>query len=332
MGIAEILCPEAGSRRKIVVMGSPLISVLMPVWNGAEYLRDAVESILDQTFSSFELIVVDDGSTDSTLDILGTYTDPRLKVFRREHAGIVSALNFGVAQAQADWIARQDADDVSHPSRLESQWLSVKERPEVALCYTNFQVLDGQIVRPAPARFPRSRALVALKLCFQCPITHGTVMFRKSAFHLAGGYREEERHAEDYSLWTRMIGSGPFIAVSKVLVSLRIHRESSSRLNEPEQLRLTNEIGVRHCESFLRLNQEEARHAHEVLSASPGDGNLSGWVWFLQHCLPRMRWKSLEAYAWIIKRTLKQIYAVVRPTPKREASSGERGARTAPRQ
>ena len=304
-------------------MGAPLISVVMPVWNGAEYLREAVDSILDQTFSNFEFIVINDGSTDSTPDILGSYKDPRLKVFRREHAGIVSALNFGVAQAQADWIARQDADDISDPDRLELQWLSVKERPDVMLCYTDFHVLDGQTVSPAPARFPRSRALVGLKLCFQCPITHGTVMFRKAAFHLTGGYREEERHAEDYSLWARMIEQGEFVGIPKALVKLRVHQQSVSRQNQDIQNKLTEEIGIRHCERFLQLNRKEAHRAHQVLNASSGNSNLSDWMWFLRHCLPRSRWKSLEAYAWIIKRTLRQIYAVVRPTPKHEASPAE---------
>ena len=282
----------------------------MPVWNGAEYLREAVESILNQTFPNFEFIVIDDGSTDSTPGILKSYEDPRLKVFRQEHAGIVSALNFGVTQAQADWVARQDADDVSHPRRLELQWLSVQERSDVALCYTNFQILDGQIVRPAPARFPRSKALIALKLCFQCPITHGTVMFRKSAFRLAGGYQEEERHAEDYSLWTRMVEIGEFVGVSRALLTLRVHQQSVSRQNQDAQLRLTQEIGIRSCESVLRLNREEARRAYEVLNASPGDRKLREWSWFLTHCLSDLRWKSAELYAWLLVQTGKTLFPV----------------------
>jgi Glycosyltransferases involved in cell wall biogenesis len=297
-------------------MASPVISVLMPVWNGAEYLREAVESILNQTFSNFEFIVIDDGSTDSTPDILGSYKDPRLKVFRQEHAGIVSTLNFGVAQAQADWIARQDADDVSHPRRLELQWLSVQERSDVALCYTNFQVLDGQIVRPAPARFPQSKALVTLKLCFQCPITHGTVMFLKSAFHLAGGYQEEERHAEDYSLWTRMAESGEFVGVSRALLTLRVHQQSVSQQNRDAQVRLTKEIGIRQCQRLLRADPDKARRAYEVLNASPGDRKLREWGWFLTRCLPDLRWKSAELYAWLTAQTFRILFGKI--TPKRE--------------
>ena len=112
---------------------APLISVLMPVWNGEEYLRESIDSILGQTFSNFEFIVIDDGSTDSTPEILRSYQDPRLRIFRLEHAGIVSALNFGVDQAQTGWIARQDADDVSDPRRLEFQWREVNACPDATL-------------------------------------------------------------------------------------------------------------------------------------------------------------------------------------------------------
>ena len=87
----------------------------MPVWNGERYLREAVDSILNQTMDDFELLVIDDGSTDSTPDILRSYADPRLHVHRLEHAGIVVALNHGLTHARAEWIARLDADDISQP-------------------------------------------------------------------------------------------------------------------------------------------------------------------------------------------------------------------------
>lgn len=288
-------------------MASPAISVLMPVWNGAEYLREAIDSILNQTFSNFEFIVIDDGSTDSTPSILDSYKDPRLKVFRQEHAGIVSTLNFGVTQAQGDWIARQDADDVSHPRRLELQWLSVQERPDVTLCHTNFQILDGHIVRRAPARFPRSKALVALRLCFQCPIVHSTVMFRKSAFYKAGGYKPEERHAEDYSLWARMIEDGGFVGIPRSLVSLRIHSESVSRQNQEIQFRLTKQIGIRQCQRFMQLSPVEAGRAHEALVHRTETGNWKEWFWLLAHCVPRMRRKSAEMFLWLALQTARRL-------------------------
>src|SRR5580698_3447780 len=104
---------------------NPRISIVMPVWNGETYLAATLESVLTQTFTDFELIVVDDGSTDATLGILKSCPDPRLRVFQLEHGGIVKALNHGLAQARSEWIARQDADDISLPRRLERQWNAV---------------------------------------------------------------------------------------------------------------------------------------------------------------------------------------------------------------
>ena len=101
---------------------TPRISIIMPVWNGEKFIAAAVDSLLAQTFTDFELLVIDDGSTDHTPEILRGYTDPRVRIFRLDHAGIVVALNHGLAQARADWIARLDADDLSLPRRLELQW------------------------------------------------------------------------------------------------------------------------------------------------------------------------------------------------------------------
>src|ERR1700690_1943654 len=111
----------------------PCISVVMPVWNGETFLREAIDSILSQTFADFELIIVDDGSTDGTAKILASYPDARLRVFRLDHAGIVVALNFGAAQARGTWIARQDADDISWPGRLEAQWKALQLNPHAVL-------------------------------------------------------------------------------------------------------------------------------------------------------------------------------------------------------
>src|SRR5712675_1535849 len=109
---------------------SPAVSVVMPVWNGEEYLAESIDSILGQTFKDFELIVVDDGSTDRTLEILSSYGDKRLRVQRLDHGGIVLALNCGLNVAKGKWIARHDADDISLPHRLETQWRTVHDHPQ----------------------------------------------------------------------------------------------------------------------------------------------------------------------------------------------------------
>ena len=282
----------------------PLISVVLPVWNGESYLAAAIDSILAQSFRDFELVVIDDGSTDGTTDILHSYTDSRLRIHRREHGGIVAALNYGVEQSNADWIARQDADDISMPDRLEVQFELVNKIQNIVLSYSDSELIGEVSEGMGNARLPRTKAFTALKLCFQCPIIHSTVLFRKNAFHKAGGYLPEERHAEDFSLWGRMVECGECAGVPKKLLQRRVHSNSVSRQNLDTQLALTRRIAVEHCRRYMRLNDDEARRAFAVLDTSPTERTWSEWGWFLVRCYPRMQWKSLEAVAWLARQTL----------------------------
>lgn len=278
----------------------------MPVWNGEVFLREAINSILSQTFTDFELIVVDDGSTDGTPAILVSYSDSRLKVCRLQHAGIVVALNTGIAQARGEWIARQDADDISQPQRLEAQWKALQFNPQAVLAHTDVDVIGEGSQSAGRARFPRTRAFVAMRLCFQCPITHSTVIFNKRVFDKVGGYYRDERHAEDYSLWGRMIEHGDFIGLQARLVKIRIHSLSVSKQNLEIQRALARQIGIRHCQKFMRISEAEAIRANALLLASPHDRSWQDWWWFLTCCAPRLRWKSAETHAWLLWQTLRQ--------------------------
>lgn len=285
----------------------PLISVVMPVWNGEKYLAESMESLFAQTFRDFELIVVDDGSTDATPEILRSYTDPRLRHFRLDHAGIVTALNFGVEQARAEWIGRQDADDISLPARLGAQWDALNRHPGAVLSHTEVEVFGEKSAAVGHPRFPRSRGFTALKLCFQCPIVHSSVIFNKQAFTEAGGYRPEERHAEDYALWGRLIERGPFVGLPQALVRFRVHSASVSKQNLETQVALTRKIATEHCRRFMALSDGEARRAYAVLGLPPSQRPWKEWRWFLTRCAPRLRWKSGEAAAWLLLHSLRQL-------------------------
>src|SRR4051812_43727318 len=119
----------------------PKISIVMPVWNGEKYLRETMDSVLKQTFGDFEFIVIDDGSQDATMTILESYNDKRIRVLRQQHGGIVKALNAGVAHAQAAWIARQDADDVSLPTRLEKLFAVTRQKNDAVLVYSDVELI-----------------------------------------------------------------------------------------------------------------------------------------------------------------------------------------------
>jgi glycosyltransferase involved in cell wall biosynthesis len=284
---------------------SPRISVLMPVWNGEAFLAAAVDSVFGQTLEDFELLVVDDGSTDRTPEILRQYTDPRLRVIPSEHAGIVIALNHGIAQARADWIARLDADDISKPQRLEAQWRAVSKNPKAVLCHSNVEHFGENAPTTKPARLPRSRSFTALRLCYMCPISHSSVLFNKAVALAAGGYQPEERHAEDFSLWGRMLERGTFVGLSEKLVRFRSHAQSVSQRNLETQKTLTRRIGARHCRNFMRLDEVAANRANDVLATPADQRSWRNWWWFLTRCAPRLRWKSVETLSWLLRQSLK---------------------------
>jgi glycosyltransferase involved in cell wall biosynthesis len=286
-------------------MNSPEISVVMPVWNGEKYLGEALGSVLSQSFTDFEVVIIDDGSTDSTPEILSGFRDSRLRIFRIEHAGLVGALNFGVQQAQARWIARHDADDTSHPLRLEKQWEALRGRKGSVLSYTGRWLKNEEQIRRSPEHLPRTRALLALKLCFENPITHSTAVFNKPAFQAAGGYYNER--SEDYSLWGRLAEAGDTVAVAEPLLTLRLLPGSDSKVHTHRNRESAEQIGLKHCARFMRLSPAEAALAHRLLSSPSGPRPSRDWMWFLRHCVPRLRWQSLELHAWLASQTLRNL-------------------------
>ena len=288
-------------------MNEPKISVVMPVWNGEKHLRESVDSILAQTFGDFELVVVDDGSTDSTPAILSSYRDPRIRIIRLDHLGLVEALRYGIAQAQAEWIARQDADDISHPARLQKQWNAIVRRPGAVFSYTGVRMIGETSPDRKTGHFPRTRALLAMKLCCQNPFTHSSVLFRKTAFRDASEYDQRDYPAEDYALWGRMFEIGEFVGVAEPLVSYRVHASSVSGTNAAVMKQYAVGIALRHCCRFMQLSPEEGRRAFEMLTTAPEKRSWSEWQWFLQHCVSRLRWKSAELYAWLGLETVRVL-------------------------
>jgi glycosyltransferase involved in cell wall biosynthesis len=287
----------------------PKISIVMPVWNGERYLQEAVDSILRQTFTDFELLAIDDGSTDATAAMLRAYADKdsRVRVHRLNHAGIVVALNHGLASAQGGWIARQDADDISLPHRLQTQWRAVQGKPGTVLCHSDVEFIGENAGKTGRARLPRSRSLVALRLCYQCPIVHTTVLFHKASALEAGGYLPDERHAEDFSLWGRLLERGDFIGLPERLMKFRLHSLSVSQQNLAVQRALARQIGMAHCRRFMQLGDADAGRANSLLLALPRDRRIRDWSWFLSHCAPRLRWKSGETLVWLAWQTLKVL-------------------------
>jgi glycosyltransferase involved in cell wall biosynthesis len=176
----------------------------MSVYNGGAYLAEAVQSILDQTFDHFEFIIVNDGSTEPVEDILATFSDPRIRFVSQENMGLTRALNRGLILAEGEYVARMDADDVSVPTRLESQVRELASNQNIDLVGCFFDVVDNRgvlIEHKEPFVDPLYRLW---RLQFHNNYGHGSVMLRKTAVIQAGMYDESLRYAQDYDLWSRL--------------------------------------------------------------------------------------------------------------------------------
>jgi glycosyltransferase involved in cell wall biosynthesis len=197
---------------------TPRVSVVMPVRDGERFLREALESTLAQTLADLELIVVDDGSTDATPEILAEAAqgDPRLRIQRQEPGGLSVAINAGCALAQAPLIARMDADDVMLPDRLERQVVYLDGHPDVALLGGGIVLVDekGNEIDREPGR-------LHLDFLVRNELTHSTVMMRADTFRALDGYRLDQ--SEDYDLWLRFDERYGVAALPEHVIRYRLH-------------------------------------------------------------------------------------------------------------
>lgn len=204
---------------------SPLVTVLMPVYNGEKYLSESIDSILDQTFLDYEFIIINDGSTDGTSEILRNYSlkDKRIKLHHQSNQGVISALNKGLELARGKYIARMDADDVSLPDRFAKQVDFLETHPEVGVLGTGVRFMDGCGNTSDTLQFPTQHGVLRWCLCFFSPIVHPTVMMRRQIIEQAGGYAESMMIAEDYDLWRRLSCVTRLSNLKDVLLHFRKH-------------------------------------------------------------------------------------------------------------
>jgi len=210
-------------------MTTPELSVVMSVYNGASRLADSLESITNQTYRDYEFIIVNDGSTDNSLEIINTYAarDERVRVFSHENMGLAGSLNRGIQKARGRLIARQDAGDVSHPTRLELQLAYLAANPHLQILGTQFNyVVNGSVVDTT--RFPCSCNDIRMTMPNSCCILHGTAIFDKVAFWDVGGYRKEYKCAQDYELWIRFTDKYAAENLTEILYDYHIETTSTT--------------------------------------------------------------------------------------------------------
>jgi glycosyltransferase involved in cell wall biosynthesis len=205
-------------------MSIPMVTVLMPAFNAEKYIREAIESVLVQTFSDFELLIVNDGSTDNTGKIIRDFNDTRISCIEQPNAGIAHALNIGLARARGKYIARFDADDICFPQRLEKQVRFLEEHPDYVLTGSDAEYLleNGEHLFNFSC-IAHSHAEIMQKLYFYCPFIHSAVMYRKEAVAKAGGYPVHAHNFEDYLLWTQIVNYGKLYNLPERLIQVRFN-------------------------------------------------------------------------------------------------------------
>jgi glycosyltransferase involved in cell wall biosynthesis len=252
---------------------SPKVSVVMPVFNGLPYLADAIDSVLAQTVEAFEFIIVDDGSSDGSRDLLEHYAarDRRIRVLRNEtNLGIAESLNRGMSQCRGEYIARMDADDVSLPARLQQQVEFMDKSPDVGVCGTWFTTMGEESTTYS---HPLSDAQIkAHHLLRDTAICHPTAFVRRSVWSASGvTYRGDEVPAEDLWLWIRLGFVTRLANVPQSLLNYRVHPFQASTRGRASQRARAAAARLFFVERILsRPLTDNDKSAHAALSGQTG--------------------------------------------------------------
>lgn len=216
-----------------------LVSIILPVYNAEDYLEKSVNSILCQTYECFELIIVDDGSTDTSLSILNKLADQdeRVKLHTRSNKGLIFTLNEMILLARGDYIARMDADDIAHPQRIEKQVGFLSENNDVAVLGTGYDYINEADIKIGSRKVTSHSSLVRSSLLVGNPIAHPTVMFNKAKCGSELYYNDSYLHAEDFELWVRLaINNDCKLAnLNSTLLDYRVHSNSVSSKHHKAQ-------------------------------------------------------------------------------------------------
>lgn len=252
----------------------------MSVYNGEKYLYDAVQSILNQTYSDFEFIIIDDASTDNSFPILKNFNDSRIKIISNlKRMGLTNSLNIGLLLAEGEYIARMDADDISLSERLEYQVRFLDRNPDVAVVGTNEKHIDANGNELFLSNLPSSKNLVRWGLYFGNCICHPSVMMRYKCLREVGFYNTRYSRTQDYDLWMRLLNRYDIANIPHILFCLRNHQNSVSvvysidqrcnllLISEKAYFELINEQIPRNIVEKLQ-NLKTIKTFHELLSAT----------------------------------------------------------------
>lgn len=250
------------------------ITIILPVFNASKYIDESVNSILQQTFKNFTLLIINDGSTDNSGPILERMAskDSRIRLFQRENRGLIATLNEGLALCTTPLVARMDADDWAFPQRIEVQHTYMTAHPEVAVCGSGMVEYESGRLH----NWHGYGEEVKIKLLFNCCIFHPTILARRDALLAVGGYATNMPGAEDYDLWARLAENGQQLAVlPNILLRYRIHPRQARSTYKAQMSRSTKKIQSRLFAS-LGITPRPCDFERHAYCASPCPETLRG--------------------------------------------------------
>jgi glycosyltransferase involved in cell wall biosynthesis len=280
-------------------------TVLLPVYNGQEYIGESIASILCQSLEDFELLVVDDGSIDQTAAIVGAISDPRLRYLRQaENRGLIEALNYGLERISTPYTARMDADDIAHPDRLARQEAFLEAHPEIGVVGSAITLMGDETLQ----KYPVSDSRIRVEMLFNSPFAHPSVMYRTDLVR-AVGYDARCAHAEDFKLWADLAARTKFANLSEPLVRYRLHPGQISSLYAARQLRARTAIVEGYLTSLLGAEptaKEREAHLGLIGLGETGDiADIEAWIGKLRG-IPssRSRWEEGDFERFVANRLL----------------------------
>ena len=260
------------------------ISVLMPVYNAEKYIAEAIDSILAQTFTDFEFIIINDGSTDKTAEIIRSYKDPRIVfVDNEKNQGLITVLNQGLNMARGEYIARMDADDISFPERFAEQIEFMDAHPDVGLLGAQLQMFGDRHWKSA---YPEKIGILDAN-----NINHPTVMLRKSVFDKYNlHYDHDYIAAEDYELWSRVVRYTKIVNLPDVLLKYRWH--SANESVKKKKLQLKNTMRIQENVLDYISGTEKTKNLLRFFIGSENGTGATIWLFWI---IPILRIKSIRS-------------------------------------
>lgn len=248
-------------------MKTPKVSVIMPVYNAEKYLKDAIESILNQTFTNFEFLIINDGSNDNSKKIIEAYNDPRIRLLNnKENSGLAKVRNKGLSEAKAEYIAWLDADDMSHPLRLKKQVKLLEDYPEIGICGTWVKTIGAKISHKW--HYPTNPDFIRCRMLFDDPLATSSVMFRKKLLiEHSLNFDLDYPPAEDYDLWERLSCCCKITNIPKILTFYRLHGNQTSKINVLQQKSSVWNIQERQLKQLNVLFSDNEKQIHRKLGA-----------------------------------------------------------------